>query len=300
MHINEKGGRAPLESYLPAIYWRELKLNHNLAQVIVGDETNIISLTERTFAGTGMYCTSFASEGKLYKVFFPKDDELKYKEVISEEAILQKKVLHPNVAKLDGLGIIKIGDLEVTCLIREDVPFSLNEIIEKKPLSVEEGLKLIKEISSACQYVYNETGEIITDLTVENIRQREDGSWAICDLGGTAKKGKGSSKPVSIDAIFTAPEITEDDPNNTASVRSISYSLALILWTSLTGKSIDRFDLALSSIEEICTQDSIPDNIYSLIQKGISIDPNIRPQSPLSFYKELHQCVSSTKTDSTS
>jgi len=277
------------------VHLRFLQSKNYVIEIVTGDETTTTRLDMEHFLGKGITSTVLKTEtGEAAKIFFPVDGQINYPKIFSNEATLHIKINHPNVARADRLGKIRIGSgTEVPCLIKEYLPFGLKEKIGKRQLSVEESIKMIGEIASATQYIYQETGKVIVDLSPDNIRQRENGQWVLSEIGHAVDK---NSKPEDevYDKVFSDPDFVN---RNTIRQENIVYSLSLILWQSLTSEKLND-DIHIGSIKDTIKQNQIPEPIFKIIQAGLRITDELEIKSPLDFYKKILAAFENTQEQS--
>lgn len=300
---------------IPEMYRKQLEAS-NYEIVLVdesGEEIIKTNFDSDHFLGAGLFGTVIETADHQYaiKIPFPQRSSINYKEVFANEQELHKKIVHPNIARSLPIYKVRIGKLTLPCLVTEKLSISLFDKIQKtNPDNINENLvsvlKMIGEISSVTQYIYEQTsengedGEIITDLTPENIRYDEiNNSWKLFDLGETAKKGR--TVQAGFDKKYTDPDLTAigvtDKINERAKLNSMVYSLSLICWQSLTGKDIPD-DINIIGINNLITQEKIPEPIFKIIQAGLKITNEPEIKSPLDFYEKITTAYENTQEQS--
>ena len=274
---------------LPDVVLREIKKSNYTGEIFVGDQKyGSTKLDQEHLLGQGLVATALkidGNEGVVVKLFPASKEVPNTKTLFSDAVILSHKLQHPNIAKPEEIGIVRFGNLNVPCTIEERIANDLEEKIKNTPLDTLESIKIIEAISSALQYIYQETGEIVVDISPKNIQQRTDGTWCVSDLEGTAKKG--SNKKISSDEIYSAPECKYNpNANEEASEKSMVYSLSLIFWQSLTGKELTK-NINIKGLNEYVTREDIPEPIFKIIQAGLRMTDEPEIRNPLDLYKKL-------------
>jgi serine/threonine protein kinase len=239
-----------------------------------------------------LFGTSHEHGPVALKAFFSQSTGVahRFDDVISDETAEASAINHPNIMKSFGHGEIRITQTTIVhVLISEVIPYTLSDLAtsENNTISIESTLNMVRQMVAAMEYLDTEKHLIVTDLTPDNLGQREDGSWVLMDKGLLASPG--TNREVGIDLLFTAPEIQSKKENlersNAATPQSEVFSLALITWNGLTGKDIDENWRIYPS--KSITQEKLSKDIYQVLQKAISEDPKDRYSTPTEFAKAL-------------
>ncbi len=278
---------------IPAGIMEQLKRHDYQVKIIStaeGTETEEdVRFDKEHYLGSGITAHVLKTNTGVAKIFIPiKNSNAGFDELHLNEALLSTNLPeHKNIAKTIGVGKAKIGEQAYPCIIREYIPYGLEEKVANEEMDLEKSVKMVSDITEAVTYIYNKTGEVVTDLTSDDIRQRENGDWVLSDLGDTAKNGRDAV--AGYDSVYSAPECKDlKTINKNATESSMVYSLSLILWESITGEKLSAFDIALGGINE---NQKIPVKLFTVLQKAASLDPNDRYNNPNDFMDAVRESL---------
>lgn len=152
---------------------------------------------------------------------------------------------HPNIARLFDGGITEDKRPFFTMEYVDGIP--IDEYCDKNKLTINERLKLFIKVCEAVQYAHNNL-VIHRDLKPSNILIKSDGTIKLLDFG-ISKVLSAESENQDLPTITQAeinlltPEYSspEQIKNSNISVSTDVYSLGLILYKLLSGKSAHEF-----------------------------------------------------------
>lgn len=163
-------------------------------------------------------------------------EQLEHKEVVERferEARLMQKFDHPNLVRVIAVGTHERAPYFVMKYVEGATLATL--LTEKKRLSIQKTLPIVKRVASALAYVHRQ-GVVHRDVKPANIHLTETGEVTLLDLG-VAREG--SSALTRTGAIIGTPRYMAPELilGKTAEPRSDIYSLALVVYEMLTGQA---------------------------------------------------------------
>jgi len=181
---------------------------------------------------------------------------------------------HPNIARLYDGGVTEDRRPFFTMEFVDGIP--IDEYCDKKKLTINERLKLFIKVCETVQYAHNNL-VIHRDLKPNNILIQKDGNIKLLDFG-ISKVLSAESETSDIPTITQAeinlltPEYSspEQIKNSNISVSTDVYSLGLILYKLLTGKSAHEFQsYSFVEYEKVVCEKSIqrPSTVYAKLNE---------------------------------
>ncbi len=209
-----------------------------------------------------------------------------------QELILARRVTHKNVIRIYDLGVWRgIKFITMDFIEGQD----LAAIVRERVLSVEETVKIVRQIGLALEAAHGE-GVIHRDLKPQNVMVDGQGKVSVMDFGlartmemsGLTQTGTVLGTPE-----YMSPEQAKGEP---ADGRSDLFSLGIIFFQMLTGKIPFHADTILASmlkrIQEtappaISVNPAIPQAISDIIGRCLVTDPAGRCQTATEFVAAL-------------
>lgn len=201
---------------------------------------------------------------------------------------------HPNILPIYDFGEFE-GKLYI--VMRYVTGGSLEEVLQKGPLAVQDALRMGRAMASALDYAHS-SHVIHLDLKPPNILLGSQQAPYLADFGlATVLDPQGRARnPGSGTLLYMAPEqLTSDTIDHRADV----YSFAIMIYHMLMGKL--PFDattsLALKQLQyqevlpEIGRINNVPQEITEVLRWGTAIDPDVRPQSVMELMRRIESVL---------
>ncbi len=236
---------------------------------------------------------------------FVRDPEIK--RMFIEESRVAQCLIHPNVVRVYDLATSENEELFIVMEFLEGK--DLSEAIEeaekrKKPLPIWFSIQVAKEVLRSLHYVTTEAtdrngrplGLIHRDISPHNIFLCFDGQVKLTDFGVAKVQESNYKTQVGITKGklgYMSPEQLMGSP--TLDFRSDLYNVGILLYESITGKSLfaggspAEFLQAMvrGVVPPIPTALQVPPELDALIRRSLERDRNKRPASAAEFLKEL-------------
>ena len=225
--------------------------------------------------------------GHPFAVKIIRFDREKFQEII-EEAKTLLLLDHPNIVRFFNVEVVRDKILIVMEFLDGR---SLREIIKREaPFVLERVIFYAEQIASAIDYAHSR-GIVHRDIKPENIIVLDDGRVKILDFG-IAKIHLEGEFGVGGTPAYMAPEAWEGN----FSRKSDIWSFAVILVEMLLGKN-PFFASSLDEIKEKVRNPSLVkvklssfgDKIYSVFEKALSLDPELRHERCIDIVNELKE-----------
>ncbi|MFQ5518277.1 MAG: serine/threonine protein kinase, partial [Acidimicrobiia bacterium] len=218
---------------------------------------------------------------------------------------------HPNIVTLYDSGVTQ--DDRHYFAMEYIHGTALNAYLSEKAFSVEETLRLFLKICVAVNYAHQH-GVIHRDLKPGNICIDADGEPHVLDFGLAKVAGPdlSSGVPVTLTGEFTgtlayaSPEQTQGDPK-LIDIRSDVYSLGVILYEMLTGKSpypvIGRIDEVMKNISEAEPRKPstlirrIKNEVETIVLKALAKEKERRYQSAGTLSRDIEHYLAGEPID---
>lgn len=187
-----------------------------------------------------------------------------------QEASLAISLQHPNIVKFYEFGI----DSDRLYLVMEYVEgVSLSQRIQKGNLSIQESLYIVKNILQGLEYAHAQ-GIIHRDIKPSNVMINTQGKILILDFGlakklvsnrvGITQSGQSIGTPQ-----YMSPEQSSGNSDD-VDIRTDLYSLGIVFYEMLTGRSPFKGDSPLEILYEVLNRSYIfPHELNSKIPKSL-------------------------------
>ena len=218
----------------------------------------------------------------------------KYLKRFIREINIAKTLNHPNIPKLIDYGLIDGVPYLVTEYIRGK---TLKDIVEKNgPLSLNEALRITKEILKALSYAHSKGIVAHRDIKPSNIMIDKDGNVKVMDFGIAKVVGSHlTQSTLLLTPQYASPEQIKGED---VDIRSDIYSLGITLYYMLTGRPPYEGDTPYSIFEKQIRKPlpkisdirrDIPKYIENIIEKATSKNPNNRYRTPYEMMMDLER-----------
>jgi len=218
----------------------------------------------------------------------------KYLKRFIREINIAKTLNHPNIPKLIDYGLIDGVPYLVTEYIRGK---TLKDIVEKNgPLSLNEALRITKEILKALSYAHSKGIVAHRDIKPSNIMIDKDGNVKVMDFGIAKVVGSHlTQSTLLLTPQYASPEQIKGE---NVDIRSDIYSLGITLYYMLTGRPPYEGDTPYSIFEKQIRKPlpkisdirrDIPKYIENIIEKATSKNPNNRYRTPYEMMMDLER-----------
>jgi serine/threonine protein kinase len=211
--------------------------NYKIVEEIATGGMGTVFLAER--------CDGFFEQKVALKIVKPGLSTIPIIRRFQHERQILANLQHPNIARLFDGGITEDKRPFFTMEYVDGIP--IDEYCDKNKLTINERLKLFIKVCEAVQYAHNNL-VIHRDLKPSNILIKSDGTIKLLDFG-ISKVLSAESENQDLPTITQAeinlltPEYSspEQIKNSNISVSTDVYSLGLILYKLLSGKSAHEF-----------------------------------------------------------
>jgi tetratricopeptide (TPR) repeat protein/predicted Ser/Thr protein kinase len=222
-----------------------------------------------------------------------------------QELILARKVTHKNVVRIFDLGEAE-GSRFITMEFIEGR--DLHAVLrDKGKLPPDEAVAILRQVCRGLAAAHAE-GVVHRDLKPHNIMVEENGRVSIMDFG-IARSIEQSGLTVG-GAMLGTPDYMSPEQAKGVPVdsRSDLFSLGLILYEMLTGKSPYRADTAMATllkrtherpVPPVKLVDSIPRRLNDICLKCLEIDPKDRYQKAEEILQALDAAGQGSRTSTT-
>jgi len=239
---------------------------------------------------------------KLIKPEIAEDD--KNIKRFSRELTTARKIIHPNIARLYEI----LEDQGTTFITMEYIPGEdLKKFLQRAaPLSTGKSLEIAKQICEGLVEAHK-SGVIHRDLKPQNIMIDKNGNARIMDFG--IARTLESAHLTEPNMIMGTPEYMppEQAEGREADARSDIYSMGIILYEMLTGRTPFKGDSAVAVLMKHKTEEPVPpseinaaisEDLNNLILKCIQKDKDKRYQSAAELLIDMTRIKKSiNKTD---
>jgi serine/threonine protein kinase len=167
----------------------------------------------------------------------------------------------------------------------------------QKKLPLDRAMRIAIAICEALEYIHSR-GVVHRDLKPENIMVDENDNIKLIDFGIAAKAGARRLTFGNLSQVMGTPEyISPEQVNrNRSDARSDIYSLGVMLYEMLTGKTPFRGDNPFAIMNDRLVNNPIPPRelnptisprIQEIIYRAIELDPKNRYASARAFARDL-------------
>ncbi len=218
-----------------------------------------------------------------------------------DESFAKRFVKEANVGSLSHQNIITVYDAgkidDNHYIIMEYIDGGdLATLIEKKSLTFEQKIIIVKQIAAALGYSYSK-GFIHRDVKPENILFREDGTPVLADFG-IAKAVSAATNLTSVGTAIGSPFYMSPEQTRGQEVdhRSDLYSLGVVFYELLCGykpfESGDTYAIGIKHISEEIPPLPQPLAQYQpLLDTMLAKDPNQRYQNSEQFVNAIEMAM---------
>jgi len=240
---------------------------------------------------------------KMLSANLVEDEE--FCERFRQEAKIIARLTHPNIIQVYDIYDVEDEENGGFCIVMEYLDGRpLSDLLrEQGKLGVERAIAIADQVAAGLGYAHRQ-GIVHRDIKPDNIMMLEDDTVKIMDFG--IARLRDSSIHTRTGVTMGTPQFMspEQAAGKTVDARSDLYSLAVVLYTMLTGALPFTGDspitIALKHIQEPPPRPSkadptIPPALDSIILKGMAKNPADRFQTAEEFRRALSDFLS-TKT----
>ena len=211
---------------------------------------------------------------KILGIYLQAGDQTYVKRFL-REARLASRIRHPNLVSVHDCG--HDSERDIYYLIMDYVPgVSLRETLAfEGKMSVERAADIVAQVASALDAA--QAYQVVhRDIKPENILIQPDGRVKLVDLGIAKAQDLGDSLQTSTDSIFGTPSyISPEQAQCSADVdtRADIYSLGIVFFEMLTGKCPYAGKNPARILEQILSDDQIPDvrDVEPGVSSGLAV-----------------------------
>jgi tetratricopeptide (TPR) repeat protein/predicted Ser/Thr protein kinase len=208
------------------------------------------------------------------------------RERFRREARVAAQLNHPALVQI--YDVLAEGD--VNYIVMEYVQgTNLRQLLEEEPLTVDEAVVIARDVAAGLAEAHRQ-GIVHRDLKSENILVTPSGHAKISDFGIAKSLLKGAEEPLTAlgHVIGTYRSMSpEQARGEEVDHRSDLFSLGVLLYESLTGKSPFKAENELATIQRIVRDPqtpvrevvpAVPAVLSELVDHLLRKDPRLRPQ----------------------
>jgi len=206
-------------------------------------------------------------------------------------------------AQLNHPALVQIYDVlaegAVNYIVMEYVEgTNLRQLLEEEPLTVDEAVVVARDVAAGLAEAHRQ-GIVHRDLKSENILVTPSGHAKISDFGIAKSLLKGAEEPLTalghVMGTYRAMS-PEQARGEEVDHRSDLFSLGVLLYESLTGKSPFEAENELATIHRIVRDPqtpvrevvpAVPAELSELVDRLLRKDPGLRPQDTGEVLREL-------------
>jgi tetratricopeptide (TPR) repeat protein/predicted Ser/Thr protein kinase len=217
------------------------------------------------------------------------------RERFRREARVAAQLNHPALVQI--YDVLAEGD--VSYIVMEYVEgTNLRQLLEEEPLTVDEAVVVARDVAAGLAEAHRQ-GIVHRDLKSENILVTPSGHAKISDFGIAKSLLKGTEEPLTAlgHVIGTYRAMSpEQARGEEVDHRSDLFSLGVLLYESLTGKSPFQAENELATIHRIIRDrqtparevvPAVPAELSELVDRLLRKDPGLRPQDTGEVLREL-------------
>jgi serine/threonine-protein kinase len=217
------------------------------------------------------------------------------RERFRREARVAAQLNHPALVQI--YDVLAEGD--VSYIVMEYVEgTNLRQLLEEEPLTVDEAVVVARDVAAGLAEAHRQ-GIVHRDLKSENILVAPSGHAKISDFGIAKSLLKGTEEPLTAlgHVIGTYRAMSpEQARGEEVDHRSDLFSLGVLLYESLTGKSPFEAGNELATIHRIIRDrqtparevvPAVPAELSELVDRLLRKDPGLRPQDTGEVLREL-------------
>ena len=209
------------------------------------------------------------------------------RERFRREARAAAGLSHPSIVQIYDILEFSEGDALVMELVEGDL---LSQRIAQGPLEITECVRLAHQVAEGLAAAHRR-GILHRDLKAENVLITPEGHAKILDFGlakrVTDESEASLTRTGGVVGTFRAmsPEQARGQP---LGPQSDLFSLGVLLYEMLTGRSPFRADAATDTLVRVCTarqmpvrelRPGVPEGLSTLVDRLLEKDPALRPQS---------------------
>ena len=228
--------------------------------------------------GSGGFATVFKAVDRMNREVALKiipTTDITTKKTFAREILVWKPLNHPNIVKLYDFGIDPIPFMAL-----ELMDGSLRHKMTTQKITLEETLKIIKQIALALEYAHGEFNLIHRDIKPENILFKDDtyklSDWTLSIIQGLIRKEMEFSGTI----IYSAPEQFDKAFGEIGPWTDI-WQLGVVFYELLSGEPpfgknpTEAIDKILHSPPSLIS--GVPTEVWNIVYKMLQKDPKLRP-----------------------
>jgi tetratricopeptide (TPR) repeat protein len=224
------------------------------------------------------------------------DSPVDVEQRFTREAKLGASLNHPNLVSVFDTATDDEGVLIVMEYVEGE---PLSRTLRRGPLRPEEVSAMVRDLGDALDHAHSQ-GVVHRDVKPANVLIREDGVTKLADLGiATASDGTKITRSGTVlgTAAYMAPEQLD---GRGAGPPADVYALAAITFEALSGKRPREGRTPMEIAHKIATEGapdlrevwpSAPKAAARVLQRGMALEPEDRPESAGEFARELCEAL---------
>ncbi len=233
-------------------------------------------------------------------------DTPRSRERLIREARATARLRHPALVQVHDIVELAEGD----CIVMELVEGNtLSSLIEGGPLSPAVAVRLAREVCEGLGAAHGQ-GILHRDLKAENVIVTPEGHAKILDFGLAKSLGSADGEPaLSVEGALVgttramSPEQARGDPLD---ARADLFSLGVMLYEMLTGRSPFLGTTAAQTLTRVCTyrqvparelNPAVPSDLSKLVDRLLEKDPAHRPGTSNEVGRALRAIAAVMDTD---